>query len=530
LTGPNPNPPKVAITAQKTSITLPDGKTVPMWGYVCTNSGLASDPCRTAPNGWAPGPTIIVNPGSLEIDLTNALPMPTSIAILGQYGGGLGNPTRIASPAHQGQTLTTWPASADGSFTPPAQGQRVMSFGTEVGLNSTQSYTWTGLKPGTYLYETGTHPSIQVPMGLYGVLVVTNEPQASPFTAGQSHHGAFSGNANLADVPYDADQVLLLSEIDPVQNAATDAANDDESKYPHAVDYKPLYFLVNGKAFDRSAPSMLPVGANVASGNVLLRFLNAGLRTHIPSTVGLSMSVIAEDGNVLPGVPKIQSELLLTAGKTLDALVHPPVTTDSTTKVSTYNANVFPIFDRQLSLSNNNHADGGIQAYLQVAGGQLGDAGLSGPMSAQVIDDTFALPANATTFTNNVLANDIGITSAAISTQPQNGTVTMNPDGTFVYTPKTSAIINDSFTNNGNGNTAMVATVKLSVTATGAPPTAGSHTFISNLQSSIKVPAPGILAYASDLSNYSSLQLRLERARPPASSSRSTVRIKQWLR
>lgn len=497
--------PKVAMTAQRSSVTMPDGKIVPMWSYVCTSSGLATDPCSTIPAGWAPGPTIVVKPGSLEIDLTNALPTPTSIVVLGQIGGGLGSPNKIPSPAHQGQTLTTWPASSDGSFTPPVQANRVMSFGTEVGINSTAQYNWTNLKPGTYLYETGTHPSIQAPMGLYGVLVVTNEPQASPFAPGKAHLGAFpTGGSSLADVPYDADQVLLISEIDPVQNAATDTANGDESQYPHAVDYKPLYFLVNGKAFDRSAPSMLPVGASSASGNVLLRFVNAGLKTHIPSTVGLPMSVVAEDGNVLPGVPKVQSELLLTAGKTLDAIVHPPVTTDPTTQISTYNANVFPVFDRQLSLSNNNHADGGIQAYLQVAGGQLGNSGLAGPMSAQVIDDAFALPANATTFTNNVLTNDIGITTATLVAQPQFGSVTMNADGTFTYTPTPSGsnIVNDSFQYYGNGNSAMVATVKLSVTAVGAPPTAGSHTFVSNLQSMIKVPAPGILAFANDPSNY----------------------------
>ena len=30
--------------------------------------------------------------------------------------------------------------------------------------------------PGTYLIESGTHPSIQGPMGLFGILVVTTAP------------------------------------------------------------------------------------------------------------------------------------------------------------------------------------------------------------------------------------------------------------------------------------------------------------------------------------------------------------------
>ncbi len=60
------------------------------------------------------------------------------------------------------------------TFTPPTQPNRVQSFGTEVPVGTTATaLTWTGLKPGTYLLESGTHPSIQVPMGLYGIVVVT---------------------------------------------------------------------------------------------------------------------------------------------------------------------------------------------------------------------------------------------------------------------------------------------------------------------------------------------------------------------
>jgi len=50
---------------------------------------------------------------------------------------------------------------------------------------------------------------------------------------------------------------------------------------------------------------------------VLLRLVNAGLRMHVPSVVGLPMSLIAEDGNKLPGVPKVQSEVFLAAGRRL---------------------------------------------------------------------------------------------------------------------------------------------------------------------------------------------------------------------
>src|SRR5262249_40652399 len=118
---------------------------------------------------------------SLSINLTNNLPapVPTSITIVGQLGGGLGTSvTKKPSPLHDNQG-TTWPiANAGPVFTPPAQGDRVQSFATEVaaGQSSAQPLTWNNLRPGTYLLESGTHPSIQGPMGLYGIVVVTTAP------------------------------------------------------------------------------------------------------------------------------------------------------------------------------------------------------------------------------------------------------------------------------------------------------------------------------------------------------------------
>ena len=57
---------------------------------------------------------------------------------------------------------------------------------------------------------------------------------------------------------------------------------------------------------------------------MLLRFLNAGLRSHTPAIVGLEMGLIAEDGNRYPGLVRQQASALLPAGKTLDVLVAMP--------------------------------------------------------------------------------------------------------------------------------------------------------------------------------------------------------------
>src|SRR5271166_5966666 len=174
---------------------------------------------------WSP--VVITVPtgasGGLTINLTNNLSfangntVPTSIMIVGQVGGGLGNSaTAVPSPPHAIQS-STWIGAAGVTNTPPPQGPRVQSFATEVAAGATTALTWAALKPGTYLLESGTHPSIQGPMGLYGILVVTAAPTSSAgveTAAGTAYPG----------VSYDAEIPMLLSEIDPVQNRAVAAA------------------------------------------------------------------------------------------------------------------------------------------------------------------------------------------------------------------------------------------------------------------------------------------------------------------
>ena len=228
---------QINLTAGPTSTTLPDGSSVPMWGYSCGASASGSSATCSAANpnaglGWSPVVIRAVSGSSLQINLTNNLsftptgsseanPIPTSIMIVGQLGGGLGNSASyVDSPAHTQQNTATWPiaGTAPQGFTPPTQAQRVQSFGTEVAAGSTTSLTWNNLRPGTYLLESGTHPSIQVPMGLYGVLVVTQAvaPDNTGLETGQ-------GTA-YPNVKYDAEIPMLFGEIDPVQNNAVNAA------------------------------------------------------------------------------------------------------------------------------------------------------------------------------------------------------------------------------------------------------------------------------------------------------------------
>jgi hypothetical protein len=86
----------VSLTAAPTTITLPDGQVVPMWGYSCgavTGTGASCTAMNgTAQTGltWQP-PLITVPAGALTITLTNNLAfagksLPTSLVIVGQLG------------------------------------------------------------------------------------------------------------------------------------------------------------------------------------------------------------------------------------------------------------------------------------------------------------------------------------------------------------------------------------------------------------------------------------------------------------
>ncbi|MGB7846553.1 MAG: Ig-like domain-containing protein, partial [Candidatus Acidiferrum sp.] len=604
----------VNLTAAPTTTTLPDGSTVPMWGYFCgavastttTATCAALNPASvstvtTVPSTWSPVVITVPTGQYLTINLTNSLSftptgattantVPTSLTIVGQLGGGLGTLTQrttTPSPSHAGLTSDTVTWSTVGSapgFTPPPQGARVQSFGTEVAAGATTALTFGSLtnplRPGTYLIESGTHPSIQGPMGLYGILVVTCAPTvtagcpttiggvATTLAAGTAYPANLNTGVTSAAVTYGAELPLVLSEIDPIQNnsvsAAVNTAGFSETMvwsgqpggcgnpgsgaayhtcYPPAVNYTPLYYLINGVALNKTNPSAsvfaaTPATAVATTSTVLLRVVNAGLRMHVPAVVGSQtiqqlpagssatnptvsgFSIIAEDANPLPGLPRVQNEVLAVPGKVWDLMINVPAATTSP---------ALPIYDRELSLSGNATArDAGMLAYISINGAALPVAsgtGVFAPASVQGITYDSVIPCatapcaalNVSDPGKGVISVDTNVYGVALLTAPTHGTVTLNRNGTFTYTPSAgfAAATTDSFVYCANGSVTvtgttatcsspLTATVTLGACGSGnltcglGGVTAHNRAYTAKTASSFALKSPGVLGTQYD--------------------------------
>ena len=418
------------LKAAPVTVVMPDPSgvgTVPvtMWGYADCGASFASCPAATVP-----GPALVVPAGetALTVNLQNDLAQPTSLVINGQF--------KPMAPV----------------FATDAQGRRrVSSFDAEVEPGGQGTYRWTNVKSGTYLYQSGTQPQVQVQMGLYGA--VTKNFAEAGATPAQAYAGVSYGNH----------ATLLYSEIDPAFHKAVAnggygplcsnpnwAGTDPASTcVTSTFDYQPKYFLINGKPYTFGTPLIEPAGN---PGNTLLRVLNAGLTTHVPMIQGKLWDVIAEDGNAYP-YRRTQYTALLPAAKTLDILLAPVL-----------GGGTFPIIDGRLSLSNAGVSEGGMLAFLKfgaltslpagTGSGTTGTSGTAGTTGGSGTTTSTNLPPTAANDSYDtvpgavlniaalgVLANDADVDSPAIKavaasgTTTQGGKYTLNADGSFTYEP-----------------------------------------------------------------------------------------------
>jgi FtsP/CotA-like multicopper oxidase with cupredoxin domain len=281
----------VDLCAKEGSITLPGtADPVPIWGFALKPTGV---PCTDASVvAGLPGPVIIVDEGDvLTVTLHNALAENVSLAF---------------------------------------PGQNLMPDFTGAAPGGTAASTFTVDDAGTYLYASGENPSIQVPMGLYGALVVRSS------VAGTAYGTAASS--------FNREGVLVLSEIDLSLNADPGGFNP--------LDWHPTYWLINGKSYPDT--TTIP---GTPGGDTLLRYVNAGLEHHTPRLLGLYQQVFAKDATPL-NFPFDAVAETIPAGQTADMIVEIPGAASV--------GQTFPLYSRQLHVTNGDDFPGGMLTFLEV--------------------------------------------------------------------------------------------------------------------------------------------------------------------
>jgi FtsP/CotA-like multicopper oxidase with cupredoxin domain len=236
-----------------------------MWGYALGSGAMQY-----------PGPTLILNQGdTIIVNLTNSLTVPVSIVFPGQTvtaGGGI--PGLITQEAPPGGIV---------------------------------SYTFVASRPGTYIYQSGTRPELQVEMGLLGAIIVrpTIGPSCPALAADPAR--PTRGYAYCTtDAYYDREYLFLTTEIDPDIHNLVEFGNlvqvDNSKRHSTA-------WFFNGRAFpdtmaDPNAAWLPTQPYNTMplmhpGEKVLARLIGGGRDLHPFHTHGQNHLVIARDGNLL---------------------------------------------------------------------------------------------------------------------------------------------------------------------------------------------------------------------------------------
>lgn len=263
------------FTAKADFLSTGEGGVVLFWG-LANGAGRAQ---YTAP-------TLILNQGEVvTINLTNLLPVPTSLVFPGQ--------SNVAATGGTAGLLTNEAAAYAGS-----------------GGGDTVLYTFTASNPGTYIYHSGTSPELQIEMGLVGAIIVRpiGFSPAAPTAYGS------------ADTAYTDEVLFLETEMDPrihelvaTRGVAALVATD------YLSNYRPNYWFLNGRtAPDTMADAGVPylptqpyncMPMMHPGDKLLVRGVSGGREMHPLHLHANHFRIVAKDGRLLQSAPGLVADL-----------------------------------------------------------------------------------------------------------------------------------------------------------------------------------------------------------------------------
>ncbi|NJD55074.1 MAG: hypothetical protein FIA94_01570 [Nitrospirae bacterium] len=288
ITG-TPGSPVFNLTTGTGTVVTGEGNQVHMWLF-----GVAGGTVQYT------GPTLIVNEGdTVTINLTNNLPVPVSLVIPGM------NVTAAvaAGPGPALPGILTKEVPADNGAT-------------------TVAYTFTATQPGTYLYHSGTNPSLEVEMGLLGALIV----RPAGYDA-VTNRIAYNDPAST----YTHENLFLLTDIDVRFHNAVENGNLTNIDF---ADYRREYWFINGRNLPDTLAAqntpLLPFQpynaiARLNPGQTILyRMIGAGRDGHPFHTHGNHHLNIGSQGQLMGAGASLAWNAFTTAvypGDTFDALM-----------------------------------------------------------------------------------------------------------------------------------------------------------------------------------------------------------------
>lgn len=297
------------LFASEGYISAADGVQIYNWGY--------GAPVAYGGTGLMQysGPTLKVQQGeTVKIILTNNLPTRTSMMFPGQGGvtasGGVSG--LLAQEVQPGQQVT---------------------------------YTFTATQPGTYMYQSGTQPSLQVEMGMVGALVVY------PSGGGAPTSGATKWAYNHVGTAYERETLVMVTDMDSDIHAAVDeqvqaarkagaaclAAADGCTFSADLSKRFPKYWFLNGRnspdVFSKNFAGELPhqpyntLPRLHPGERILLRMIGGGTDLHPMHHHGNNSWAIARDGRMLastatsgPDMAVSDYTIQVVPGQTYDAI------------------------------------------------------------------------------------------------------------------------------------------------------------------------------------------------------------------
>lgn len=255
-------------------ISTPDGNSIYIWGFTD----------REGASAQLPGPHLVVNQGeTVVINLTNTLEENVSIRFPGVE-----------------KVMVVHPDGSELPAQPQYEGGKLVSLVDSAPPGELITYKFVADHPGTYLYESGTNPTKQVPMGLYGAMVV--RPADYHPVTNKTAYGAGTGTE------FDREYLLIIGEIDPALHYAAERGQPYNPR-----SHKPRYWTINGRAaLDTMLPDRVgylpaqPYGCMIMTEpgeRVLLRYVGAGVDNHPLHPHGNHTRVVAVDGRLLRNGP-----------------------------------------------------------------------------------------------------------------------------------------------------------------------------------------------------------------------------------